>query len=78
MLYTSHPQERLGVMKYILSFVEHDAGLRNILTDRKLLRAHPSKDKRLYFGGRSKTLPQAANEYGDAYETRTCRDQKRA
>ncbi|WP_299960357.1 hypothetical protein [uncultured Roseobacter sp.] len=63
MLYTAHPQERLGTMQHILSFVEHDAGLRNILTDRKLLRAHPSKDKRLYFGGSRKTFPQAANEY---------------
>lgn len=37
--------------------------VRNILTDPKLLKAHPSKDKGLFLTGRNKTISQAANAY---------------
>ena len=36
MIYTAPPEERLGVMKDILSFIPTDSGLRNILTDPEL------------------------------------------
>lgn len=56
MLYSVAPTERLGLMKYILSFVSHDAGLRNILTDLQLLKAKPRADSR-------KNIAQAASAY---------------
>lgn len=56
MVYTAAPSERLGVMKHILSVVDHDAGLRRILTDPKLHKAPPR-------GNNRKTISQAASAY---------------
>ncbi len=47
LIYLAPPNERLGVMKDILSAIPRDAGLRNILTDPKLLREEPRRDNRL-------------------------------
>ena len=63
MVYSVAPHERLGVMKDILSHAPHDAGLRNILSDPSLLKAHPASDNGLFFRGRTKTISQAANAY---------------
>ncbi len=56
MIYSAPPQERLGVMKHILDFVPHDAGLRNILTDHELHRQTPRSDGRM-------NIAKAANAY---------------
>ncbi|MFX0544762.1 hypothetical protein ACEWPL_004375 [Roseovarius sp. S1116L3] len=56
MIYTPAPQERLGVMKHILGFIPNDAGLRNILTDRKLHMTPPRADNRM-------NIAKAANAY---------------
>lgn len=47
MIYNAPPQDRLGVMKHILDFIPHDAGLRNILTDRELHMKPPRADSRM-------------------------------
>jgi hypothetical protein len=47
MIYSIPPRERLGMMRHILSFVETDAGLCNILTDPKLLTAPPKANNRM-------------------------------
>lgn len=56
MVYSVAPSERLGVMKHILEFTPHDAGLRRILSDPQLLRQVPRKSGR-------KNIAQAANAY---------------
>lgn len=56
MIYSTPPQERLGVMKHILEFIPHDAGLRNILTDPELHMRPPRVDNRL-------NIAKAANAY---------------
>lgn len=56
MVYSVAPSERLGMMKYILEHVSHDAGLRNILSDPKLHREEPRKSGR-------KNIARAANAY---------------
>lgn len=56
MVYSVTPSERLGVMMHILEHVHHDAGLRNILSDPKLLREEPRKSGR-------KNIAKAANAY---------------
>lgn len=56
MIYTTPPQDRLGVMRHILSFIPHDAGLRNILTDLELHKEPPRADNR-------KNITKAANAY---------------
>lgn len=56
MVYSVAPSERLGVMKHILEYIPHDAGLRRILSDPKLLRQVPHKSGR-------KNIAQAANAY---------------
>ena len=56
MVYSVAPSERLGVMKHILEYFPHDAGLRRILSDPKLLRRPPHKSGR-------KNIAQAANAY---------------
>lgn len=56
MIYSTPPQERLGMMQHILSFIPHDAGLRNILTDPELHMKPPKADNR-------KNITKAANAY---------------
>jgi hypothetical protein len=56
MIYSTPPQERLGVMQHILSFIPNDAGLRNIMTDLELHKEPPSADNR-------KNIAKAANAY---------------
>lgn len=56
MIYSVPPTERLGMMRYILSFVPNDAGLRSILTDPERLKAQPRPDNRL-------NISKAANAY---------------
>ncbi|UWP91402.1 hypothetical protein K3X13_10000 [Aliiroseovarius crassostreae] len=56
MVYSVPPSERFGMMKYILSFVGKDVGLRRILTDPKLLRQPPRRDNK-------KNIAQAASAY---------------
>lgn len=56
MVYSVPPSDRLGMMKHILEYVPHDAGLRNILSDPKLLREEPRKSGR-------KNISQAASAY---------------
>jgi hypothetical protein len=56
MVYSTPPQERLGVMKHILSFIPQDAGLRNILTDPELHMEPPRADNRM-------NIAKAANAY---------------
>lgn len=56
MIYSTPPQERLGMMQHILSFIPHDAGLRNILTDLELHKEPPRADNR-------KNITKAANAY---------------
>ncbi|WP_342070563.1 hypothetical protein [Yoonia algicola] len=56
MLYSTPPQERLGMMKHILEFIPHDAGLRNILTDPELHMQPPKRDSRM-------NIAKAANAY---------------
>jgi hypothetical protein len=56
MIYSTPPQVRLGVMKHILSFIPHDAGLRNILTDPELHMEPPRVDNRM-------NIAKAANAY---------------
>ena len=56
MIYTTPPQERLGMMKHILEFIPQDAGLRNILTDPELHLETPRPDNRL-------NITKAANAY---------------
>lgn len=56
MVYSVAPSERLGMMKHILEHAPYDAGLRNILSDPKLLREEPRKSGR-------KNLAKAANAY---------------
>lgn len=56
MIYTTPPQERLGMMKHILEFIPHDAGLRNILTDPELHMKPPRADGRM-------NVAKAANAY---------------
>ncbi len=56
LLYSVPQSERLGQMKHILSHIDHDAGLRNILTDTALLKAKPWKNGR-------KNIAQAASAY---------------
>lgn len=56
MVYTTPPQERLGMMKHILEFIPHDAGLRNILTDPELHMQPPRTDGRM-------NIAKAANAY---------------
>ena len=56
MIYSTPPQERLGMMQHILSFIPHDAGLRNILTDLELHKEPPRADNR-------KNIVKAANAY---------------
>jgi hypothetical protein len=63
MVYTTPLTEQLGVMKCILGIVIDEAGLRRILSDPKLLKAHPANDKRLFYGGGDKTISQAASAY---------------
>lgn len=60
MVYSMPREQRLGVVKDILSFVSHDAGLRNILTDVDLLKQAPRKDQR-------KTIAQVANIYAKMF-----------
>lgn len=60
MIYSVAPQERLGAMKYILDHVPNDAGLRNILSDPKLLVEEPRKSGR-------KNISQAANAYTNKF-----------
>ncbi|KQB96842.1 hypothetical protein AL073_06990 [Loktanella sp. 1ANDIMAR09] len=56
MLYSTPPQERLGMMKHILEFIPYDAGLRNILTDPELHMQPPKRDSRM-------NIAKAANAY---------------
>lgn len=56
MVYSVAISERLGVMKHILEHAPHDAGLRNILSDPKLLREEPRKSGR-------KNISQTASAY---------------
>lgn len=56
MIYTTPPQDRLGMMKHILEFIPHDAGLRNILTDPELQKKPPRADNRM-------NIAKAANAY---------------
>ena len=56
MIYSTPPQERLGMMQHILSFIPHDAGLRNILTDPELHGMPPRADSRM-------NIAKAANAY---------------
>ena len=56
MIYTTPPQQRLGMMKHILEFIPHDAGLRNILTDPQLHKKPPRADNRM-------NIAKAANAY---------------
>jgi hypothetical protein len=56
MIYSTPPQERLGMMQHILSFIPCDAGLRNILTDLELHKEPPRADNR-------KNITKAANAY---------------
>ncbi len=67
MLYKVPINERLGVMKDILDSAElpEQANIRRILTDPKLLKAHPRNidDKGLFLDGRHKTISQAATTY---------------
>ncbi len=56
MIYSAPPIERYGIMKHILSFVDVDAGLRNILCDPSQLKAEPRLDGRMNFA-------KAANAY---------------
>ncbi len=56
MIYSAPPIERYGLMKHILSFVDVDSGLRNILRDPSLLKAEPRLDGRMNFA-------KAANAY---------------
>lgn len=66
LLYSAPIGDRLGIMKAILeAAIEHDSGLRRILTDPKLLRANPT-EKHLFHrraSGSFKTISQAANAY---------------
>lgn len=63
MVYSVPPQRRLGMMKHILDYVPIDAGLRRILSDPKLLKAHPINDGHLFYRGYGKTITQAASAY---------------
>lgn len=56
MIYQTSPDLRYGEMKHILSYVDHDAGLRRILTDPILLKETPRKSGR-------KNIAQAASAY---------------
>lgn len=56
MIYSVPPHERLGMMQHILSFIPHDAGLRNILTDPELHMKPPKADSR-------KNVTKAADAY---------------
>ncbi len=56
MVYGAAPDQRLGVMKDILARIPHDAGLRNILSDPRLLKEKPRADGR-------KNTAQAASAY---------------
>lgn len=56
MIYSTPPQERGAMMEHILSFIPHDAGLRNILTDPELHMKPPRADNRL-------NISKAANAY---------------
>lgn len=47
MVYSTPPQQRLGVMKNILEIVPTDAGLRNILTDPEMHMKPPRADGRM-------------------------------
>lgn len=47
----------------LLREIKGARSVRNILTDPKLLKAHPSKDKGLFLTGRNMTISQAANAY---------------
>lgn len=47
MVYTAAPNERLGIIKHILSFVDQDAGLRRVLTDPKLMTEPPRADNKM-------------------------------
>jgi hypothetical protein len=56
MIYAAPPQQRLGVMQRILSFIPTDGGLRNILTDPELHKEPPRADNRM-------NITKAANAY---------------
>lgn len=56
MVYSTAPQQRLGMMKHILEFIPHDAGLRNILTDPEMHMKPPRADGRM-------NVAKAANAY---------------
>lgn len=60
MIYSTPPLERLEVMKHILEFIPHDAGLRNILTDPELLMKPPRVDNRT-------NIAKAANAYSQKF-----------
>lgn len=60
MVYSVRPSERLGMMQFILSKTPDDAGLRNILTDPKLLTEPPRGDSR-------KNIAQAASAYTNKF-----------
>lgn len=65
-LYSAPPRERLGVMKDILEEAKDKklgAGLRRVLSDPKLLKAHPVSERRLFHRGYEKTIAQAASAY---------------
>ena len=55
-IYGVAPAYRLGAMRHILSFIPTDSGLRNILTDQKLLGVDPRPDGR-------KNIAKAADAY---------------
>ncbi|WP_160116523.1 hypothetical protein [Ruegeria sp. AU67] len=67
MIYSAPPLERYGIMKHILSFVDVDAGLRNILCDPLKLKAEPRLDSRMNFAKAANAFTQ--QQFGVSIKT---------